>query len=139
MNQGLDPAEQRDADAIAEANAAVDRALMASDPDAVAAMFTEDGVLSESGLDDLVGRAAIRDFLAQANTVRTVTFHRLIREELDLFGDRAIERAAVEETKVKPGLPPIHERGRVVTYWRRNASGGWRIARIIASDLAPSP
>ena len=129
-----------DPDAIAEVNAAVDRGLMAGDPEAVAALFGEDGVLSESGLADVVGRAAIRDFLAQANTVRTVTFHRLVREELDLMGDRAIERGWCEETKAKPGEPPIRERGRTVTYWRRVPPGVWRIARIIASDLpAPAP
>jgi uncharacterized protein (TIGR02246 family) len=125
--------------AIAAASAALDRALMGSDPDLVASHFTEDGVLGESGMEDLVGRPVIRDFLAKANTVRTVTYHRLHREELELLGDRAIERGRFDETKVKPGGPPIHERGRTVTWWRRDRDGAWRIARLVISDLPAEP
>ncbi len=124
--------------AIAAASASLDQALMGPDPALVASHFTEDGVLGESGMADLVGRVAIRDFLAKANGVRTVTFHKLFRDELELFGDRAIELGRFDETKVKPGQPPIQERGRTVTYWRREPDGAWRIARLVVSDL-PMP
>ena len=125
--------------AIAEASASLDRALMGPDADAVARHFTEDGILGESGMDDVVGRTAIRDFLARANTVRTVTFHRLVRQELEIIGDRAIELGRFDETKVPPGQPPIDERGRTVTYWRNEPDGAWRIARLVVSDLPSSP
>lgn len=126
-----------DADLIAAVNAELDRALMASDPDAAAAVFTEDAVLGESGMDDVVGRKAIRDFLALANTLRTVTFHRVYRDDLVLLGDRAIELGRFDETKTKPNMAPIHERGRHVAYWRREVPGVWRISRLVVSDLPP--
>lgn len=123
--------------AIAAANARLDEALMASDPAAAAACFTEDAVLGESGMADVVGRSAIREFLVHANTLRTVTFHRVVRDDIEFLGDRAIELGRFEETKLKAGST-IAERGRHVAYWRRESDGAWRIYRIIVSDL-PSP
>lgn len=139
MTPSPGPSTERDAAlaAIAEANLRLDRALMASDPGAAAACFTEDAVLGESGLADVVGRSAIRDFLAHANTVRTVTFHRVVRDDIEYLGDRAIELGRFDETKQKAGAT-ISERGRHVAYWRREPDGVWRIYRIIVSDL-PSP
>jgi ketosteroid isomerase-like protein len=127
---------QPDGEAIARAGAALDQSLMAGSAAEIAGHFTEDGILGESGMADLVGRAAIRDFLARANQVRTVVHHRLHRDELVMVdGDRAIEYGRFDETKVKPGEAPIEERGRTVTDWRRGADGVWRIARLVVSDL----
>jgi uncharacterized protein (TIGR02246 family) len=107
-------------------------------PEAVAAIFTADGVIGESGMADIVGRHAIAEFLTKANGIRTVTRHRLFREEIIFLGDRAIEFGRFDETKVKPGQPPYDERGRTVTDWRRESDGAWRIANLVVSDL-PSP
>lgn len=137
----ISPAE-RDAAlaAIAAANQRLDEALMAGDPEAAARCFTNDAVLGESGMADVVGRTAIREFLAHANTLRTVTFHRVIRDEIELLGERAIELGRFDETKVKAaGGPPVHERGRHVAYWRRDPDGAWRISRIVVSDLPSLP
>lgn len=123
------------AELLARRADALDRALMAQDAEAVAGFFTEDAVLGESGLADVVGRTAIRGFLEAANRKRVVVHHRLIRDELLLAGDQAVEVAHFEETKQQPGGPPVHERGRTVTFWRREADREWRIARLVVSDL----
>ena len=125
-------------DAIAETNEALDRALMTNDPVAAARCFTENAILGESGMADVVGRDAIRDFLAAANQKRSVTHHRVTRDELILAGDRAIEVARFEETKAWPDRPPVNEWGRVVSFWRREPDGVWRIERLVVSDL-PEP
>ena len=65
--------------AIAAASGSLDRALIDGDPGQVAGHFTIDAVLGESGLDDVVGREAIRGFLEQGNRVRTVTHHEIHR------------------------------------------------------------
>jgi len=129
---------ETDARAIEVASEAIDRALVAGPPEAFAALFTADGVVGESGMADIVGRAAIAEFLASANKLRTVTHHRLYREELILLGDRAIEFGRFDEMKVKPGQAPVREQGRTVTDWRREADGSWRVARLVVSDLPPS-
>jgi ketosteroid isomerase-like protein len=124
---------------LSEASASLDRALVGPDPDAIARHFTEDAVLGESGMEDVIGRAKIRDFLAAGNRVRTVTHHRLFRDELIVVGDRAVELGRFDETKIKlAGGPPIQERGRTVTYWRKEPDGSWRISRLVVSDL-PGP
>lgn len=120
---------------IAEASASLDAALVRGDPDEVAAHFTEDAILGESGAPDALGRAAIRAFLAQGNEVRTVTRHVLTRDELIVLGDRAIEFARFDEGKRLRDGGEVSERGRVVTDWRREADGRWRIHRLIVSDL----
>jgi uncharacterized protein (TIGR02246 family) len=130
--------QQEVADRIAAASASLDRALASPDAAAVASHFTEDGVLGESGMADVVGRAAIADFLGAANQKRRVTHHELTRDELIVLGDRAIERARFAEIKQLPGQAPVHEWGRVVTFWKREPDGAWRIERLVVSDL-PGP
>ena len=119
----------------ADAAARLDRDLVVGTPEDIAAHFTEDAVLGESGAADAVGRAAIRAFLAQGNLVRTVTHHRFVRDELIALGDRAIEFGWFEEGKLPHGGSPVVERGRTVTDWRRAPDGTWKIARIVISDL----
>lgn len=131
------PAERSDvaADLIAEVAARLDRALVGGDVDDVALCFTDDAVLGESGAEDAVGRSAIRDFLVRGNAVRTVTHHRLVREDLLVAGDRAIEFGRFDEVKRFPDGREVTERGRVVIDWRRGPDGRWRIARLVVSDL----
>lgn len=121
--------------AIAAANAELDRALIRATPEAAAALFTTDAVLGESGMADVVGREAIAEFLARGDQLRAVTFHAVHRDDLIVIGDRAIEFAWFEETKLPHGGVPIQERGRIATDWRREADGAWRIARLVISDL----
>ncbi len=123
---------------LARAAAGLDQALMAQDARAAASYFTPAAVLGESGLDDVRGRTAIEAFLAEANTRRRVEFHALTREELILLGDRAVEVARFEEVKRRLGAEPERERGRTVTFWRREPDGEWRIERLVVSDL-PAP
>lgn len=123
---------------IAAATASLDRALVHGTPDEIAAHFTEDAVLGESGSTDALGRAAIRGLLAVGNLARAVTHHRLVRDELILLDDRAIEFGWFEETKPPHGGTPVVERGRTVAGWRRGSDGAWRIARLVLSDF-PAP
>ncbi|MGE0552952.1 MAG: DUF4440 domain-containing protein [Gemmatimonadales bacterium] len=113
----------------------LDRALVEQDHAGAAALFTEDAVLGESGMEDVVGRAAIRDFLAAGDRVRRVTHHELTRDDLLVAGDVAVETARFDERKEYPDRPPVRERGRVVLFWRREADGQWRIFRLVVSDL----
>jgi len=113
----------------------LDRALVEQDHAGAAAVFTEDAVLGESGMEDVVGRAAIRDFLAAGDRVRRVTHHQLTRDDLLVAGDVAVETARFDEGKEYPDRPPVRERGRVVLFWRRETDGQWRIFRLVVSDL----
>lgn len=121
--------------AIAAVNAALDRALVSGTPEEASRHFTVDAVLGESGVADVVGRAAITAFLAKGNEVRTVTWHQIHRDDLIHLGDRAIEFARFDETKRLAGGAIVEERGRFVTDWRYDADGSWRIGRLVISDL----
>lgn len=135
LSQSLQPDVDRVGRAVAAANAALDRALVQGTPEETASLFTADAILGESGMADVVGRPAIAGFLARGNQVRTVTFHAVHRDELIVLGPRAIEFAWFDEIKLPNGGTPVRERGRVVTDWRLDADGAWRIARLVISDL----
>lgn len=125
------------ADAIARQADALDRALVAGDPDQVTAFFTDDAILGESGMPDAIGRDAIRGFLVAGNQVRSVVHHQLFRDELHAIGaDLCVEVSRFDEVKIRHGeTARIEERGRVVTFWARQSDGVWRIRRILVSDL----
>ena len=125
--------------AISAETASLDRCLVSGTPMECAAHFTADAVVGESGMADVTGRDAIAGFFEAGNRVRAVTAHRIERDELIFVGERrAIEFGRFDETKVKAGQAPIHERGRTVTEWRLEPDGRWRIARLVVSDLPPS-
>lgn len=123
--------------AIAQACRALDRALMDGDDVAAAHYFTDNAILGESGVDDVVGRDAILAFLQRGSTVRTVTHHELHRVELLLFGEHAVEYGWFDESKRRGTLPEEHERGRTMTLWHRDEDDVWRIHRLVISDLPP--
>ena len=131
--------QQHDAGAaIATTSRLLDQALMDGDAAAAASHFTNDAILGESGLDDVVGRASILEFLVRGNQVRTVTHHALHRKELFLFGHSALEYGWFDETKRTSDNALLHERGRTMTLWRRDDDGAWRIHRLVISDLPPT-
>ncbi len=127
--------EDEVARAIASVTAALDTAIVQGTPEEAASHFTVDAVLGESGAADVVGRDAIAAFLARGNQVRAVTSHCIHRDELLVLGDRAIEFGWFDETKVPHGGMPVSEQGRIVTDWRRDPDGAWRMARLVISDL----
>jgi uncharacterized protein (TIGR02246 family) len=59
-------------------------------------------------------------------------------EELELMGDVAIDRHRwVLDSMPKRGGRPVHDEGKAVWIWRRQADGGWTVTRSIwNSDLS---
>lgn len=102
-SQAVAPASVRDA--IERNNALLIDAFVAGDAAAAAALFAEDAVLLLPGMDGIQGRAAIQQALTGAFGVvryRSVVAH---IDEVQFFGDYALERGTTVMTYTAGGRP----------------------------------
>lgn len=108
------------------------------DASAFAAQFTEDGILMIPGMNDSVGRDAIRE-LSQRRfaNVKTSGF-KVHRREIDVAGDAAYEVAWYSETSTSSGESYRME-GRYLNVWKRDADGAWRVQRNLYNFSAANP
>jgi ketosteroid isomerase-like protein len=90
------------------------------------------------------GRAPIRGIDAQMQfwhegfaAARSLLF--VLSSELELMGDVAVDRHRwVLDSLAKYGSRPVHDEGKGIWIWRRQADGGWKVARSIWNSDLPS-
>jgi uncharacterized protein (TIGR02246 family) len=100
-------------------------ALVASDGETVASMYTDDGVLLPPGREirgkDRIGRyfTTGRDYVQVA--------HSMIPDEVDVDGNTAYEIGRWSSTTRREGQGEVTASDRYLLVWRRGADGRWRI------------
>jgi ketosteroid isomerase-like protein len=111
-------------------------ARLENDPDLLAPFFTSDARLSEPGLNDVDGAAAIRASMASLfeRGVR-VTGVGMNTEVVHLAGIDAFEFGAHVETVTDAAGVERTVRGRYVIHWRRGPEARWRIRRFLLNHL----
>lgn len=78
---------------------------------------------------DLMGRAAVVDFMKEKLTNDVVTMHVAQHPELEVDGDEATGSWAFEDTVIVPSFKVlIHGAGYYTDRYRRGSDGLWRIA-----------
>lgn len=125
------PATEAD---VARAMERYQEAARAVDADAIAACFTEDGVLFEPGIQPIESRAAIRAFIASFPGVR-VDLATATPDAIELHGRTAYLWGSYHEKLAFPGQPDSEQRGRFVAQWERESDGVWRIRRLYRVPL----
>jgi ketosteroid isomerase-like protein len=112
--------------------------LNANQADSVAALFMEDGILMPPNAPAVVGRAAIRDYLAGnpmpagSNIAFTVT-------DVDANGSMMVERGTTLFTMPAAGkTPAVNMPGKYLVHWQK-VNGTWLQVATIWSDDAPMP
>ena len=104
------------------------------DVEALTNLYTPDARVMESGLDDVVGRAAIHDLLiyAFAQRFRPVDIHMMPRE---VFGYEGViyDLGDYIETLAPQSNPrgAYDVYGRYFAVWAQQVDGSWKIARIM--------
>ena len=80
------------------------------------------------------GRDAITQFLASFPQMSNVV---LRVDEVEGAGDLAFARGTYEMDVAVPGAPaPVHDKGKYMEIWKKQADGSWKIARdMFSSDL----
>jgi uncharacterized protein (TIGR02246 family) len=124
---------------IAAVNARVVRAYNAGDVAAFSRVFTPDAAIMPAGTPTVRGQPAIAKFW-QAGWDAGMRNLKLTSTEVDVQGDRATE-VGLYEVDMKPAKgPTLHEQGKYIVLWKRNAKGEWQWHRdIFNTDAEPAP
>jgi len=121
--------EEAAREAIEEMAEQWDAAMNAGDYEAVADLFTDDGIQMGADAPALVGKAAIRNAMKtdfEENTVQSEN----VTEEIRLAGDWAVVRGTYKEIRTpKAGGEPIELVGKWLDVYERQADGSWKISR----------
>ena len=121
-------------------NAALDSAFRLGDANAVAALTTEDVVLSLENVPDWRGREAVRDSLAQFFAGNTVAAFTLAPAESEEYGDVAYERGTFTWISAANGERPVARRSlRYSIVRHRGPDGVWRLHRYIENSTEVAP
>jgi uncharacterized protein (TIGR02246 family) len=132
------PADPNVRQKIVLATLALDSAYRRGDANALAALLTEDAILSFVGAEDVQGRAAIRAFFAEVFAVWTYSALQLQPGEIEVCGTRAYDRGTILGTAARRGGPLSTVRGRYFAVWTRGDDGVWRLHRFHENHL-PAP
>jgi uncharacterized protein (TIGR02246 family) len=130
-----DPAHIRQV--IEQNNARLIETFVAGDAGAAAALFDDDAVLMLPGIPQIAGRGAIEQALAGA--FAAVKYHRIVAnvQEVQYFGDYALEMGTSEFTYEVGGRTFV-DQGKYVVGWKRQPSGEWKIHRDVSNVTSSS-
>ncbi len=132
---------RRDLEAIGRLRREDVAASKAYDADALAALWTRDGVMLAPGLAPVRGRARIRALLQNAASqgAKVISYRETFEETL-LFGEWALEWGdVVGSERLRPGERPTRTTFRVMRLLRRTPDGMWRVHRSMFHEAPPIP
>lgn len=124
--------------AIEAANARFDSAAVKGDSAALAGFYADDAVLMMSNEPAARGHAAIvKSFGAMSSGMKMSAFT-LTTQDVIVSGDYAIETGSYALTGA-PGkaAKPVHDVGKYLVLWKKQADGSYKILRDIANSDQP--
>jgi ketosteroid isomerase-like protein len=130
--QEAGPLSEEDVAAIRNEMQAHVELVLAGDPAAIAAMYTEDGVQMPPNAPAVQGRAAIQEFFAGFPTTTEY-----VQSIVDADGREGIAytRSDYSSTFMVEGRP-VTDRGKTLAVWKKQPDGSWLVAVAIwNSDL----
>ena len=114
----------------------LEEAENAGQPDAIAALLSDDGVVMVPDYPVQEGKAACTRFVREVLPATLARFNRRIRyvsAEIAVLGDLAFDRGTFAFTTTpRSGGPPAHATGKYFWLLRRD-QGTWKMARAIVS------
>ena len=133
------PLSDDDVAAIRTLGPRYSEAALARDVDAAVALYTDDAVIMPADAPAVVGKEAIRGFIAAAFASEAVTTEFVFTSlEIDGAGDLAFDRGTWRWTGTVPGAAePVTEVGKYVIIVRRQADRSWLTAVDTWNSDAP--
>jgi uncharacterized protein (TIGR02246 family) len=126
-----------DLKAIDELRAAYSVAFTSEDAARTAALFEPDGILMDDNQQQIIGRDKIRAHLEQQMTGMETDIQ-LKSEETVVNGDWAFDRGQtwvhIMSKDPKSTMPMIMDQGKYLVILKRQANGGWQIARAMTNS-----
>ena len=127
-------------DSVAAAMRAYVQVVRNSDGAGIMGWWADDGVYIAQGSKTTVGRTALDSVVRGIFATMRMTQVNEHTDEVMVDGNVALTRGVYSETLApRSGTgAPVTLRGRYLFVWRRQAGGGWKIARGMTTDL-PEP
>ena len=126
-----------DTSALRQHDKAIADAANAGNFAAAVSYYQDDAGLLLPNTAVVQGREPIRKWLAANPPIAGFTIEPV---DIDGRGDLAYVRGNYSLTLTPPGAAAIHDRGKFVEIWRKQADGSWKIKwDIFNSDLPPPP
>ena len=125
--------------AIEANDAKFSAAAVQGDSAALAAMYADDAVLMFPNMPAARGREAIGKAFGGMVSAMKVSAVKLETQDVIVAGDYVAETGAFDMTsqaKTK-GAKPLHEVGKYLVLWKKQADGSYKILRDIDNDDAP--
>jgi uncharacterized protein (TIGR02246 family) len=118
--------------AIDKGNAQWIEAWEKGDPEMLAAIFTEDGIMLSQGGRVFKGRQQIfeRQREAMQSATRPINVS-VVTVKIWVDGDTAYETGNYKYEYTEKGKP-VREEGRYVTMWKRQGDGSWKLSMDMA-------
>lgn len=117
--------------------------LVKQDVDGLADLFADNGRLMEPNVDDLVGRAMIRERLKIASEQRMRPADlRVVPREVASFNGLIVDQGDYIQTMAPQGDPrrAVDYYGRYIAIWAEQPDSTWKIARLMLSPKRqPAP
>jgi uncharacterized protein (TIGR02246 family) len=114
-------------------------AAIKGDAPAATSFYSEDGMVLAPNMKAARGRAEIEKANAQTFAMLKVTALKLSTEDLQASGDLAVETGTYDQTLQPKGGKPIHDVGKYVVVWKKQADGSWKLFREIYNSDLPVP
>jgi uncharacterized protein (TIGR02246 family) len=125
-------------DSIAAAMRAYVQTIRNNDPAALMGWWTDDGVYMGQGAKTAIGRAALDSLVRSVFGAMRFTDFTEHTDEILVDGSVAVQWGSYVET-VQPKTGAANTfRHRYLLVWRRQPTGGWKVARAMSTDL-PEP
>jgi ketosteroid isomerase-like protein len=117
---------------VERALAAYNARVAAMAHDSVAATYTADGEMGETGQPLTRGREAIRARLASFSGYRVLA-NRLVADSTRVKADTARQWGSYWQRVRRPAGDTVEARGTFAATWQRQGTGSWQIRRMIAT------
>jgi len=133
-----------DASAVRQAidsnNARFDAAVLKGDTAALAGLYTDDAIFMSPNNPAARGHDAIAKSFAGMGSALKVTAFKLQAQDVVVAGDYAVETGAYDLSGIAPkATKPMHDVGKYIVLWKKQADGSYKIARdIYNTDLPPT-
>jgi ketosteroid isomerase-like protein len=134
---GSAPLSEEDVAAIGQVREAYRQAVLATDPAAIAATYTADGVEMPPHMAFVEGHQAIQ---ARNEALARVSDFQITSVETVGYGDLAFDRGRFTFTGMVEGAPAaVADTGKYLVIARRQGDGTWLLSRAIWNSDLPLP
>ena len=117
--------------AIETQNSRFSAAAVKADTATIAGLYTDDAIVMGPNAPAMHGHDAIAKGFASMASEMKLTGLKLQTQDVIAAGDYAIETGAYDLTAAPPKAKPVHDVGKYIVVWKKQADGSYKLLRDI--------